>query len=129
MDKTISVPFFEVAYVLYPRDDPRSKPLTTAICAISDPKGEPRGSNVTPTICPRSKSRKPLKRSALRGVVTRAGVTCDARPLSCYTFEQGNPARICDEYTPAEYIGILAGSGGDILFPAGRGPLLLSLRR
>ena len=48
MEKTISVPFFEVAYVLYPRHDPRSKRPTTAICAISDPQGEPQGSNVTP---------------------------------------------------------------------------------
>ena len=48
---------------------------------------------------------------------------------TCYTFEQGKPARICDEYAPAECSGILAGSGGDILFPADRGPLLLSMRR
>ena len=48
MEKTISAPFFEAAYMLYPRYDPRSKRPTTAICAISDPKREPRGSNVTP---------------------------------------------------------------------------------
>ena len=28
-----------------------------------------------------------MKRPALRGDVTRAGVTCDARPLSCFLFE------------------------------------------
>ena len=48
MEKTISAPFFDAAYMLYPRDDPRSKRLTTAICAISDPRSEPRGPNVTP---------------------------------------------------------------------------------
>ena len=63
-------------------------------------------------------------RSALRDGVIRPGGTCDPRALSCYTFEQGKPARICIQYAPAECFGILAGSGGDILFPADRGSLL-----
>ena len=40
-----------------------------------------------PRIRPRSKDRKPLKRPALRGDVIRAGITCDARLLSCSFFE------------------------------------------
>ena len=59
MEKTISAPFFEAAYMLYPRDDPRSKPLTTAICAISDPRSEPRGPNVTPAYVHAPKSGSP----------------------------------------------------------------------
>lgn len=36
---------------------------------------------------PRFKAWKPLKRPALRGVVIRAGATCDPRPLSCFKIE------------------------------------------
>ena len=42
-----------------PRDDPRPKRPTAAICTISDPRGESRGPNVTPAYVPVPKPGSP----------------------------------------------------------------------
>ena len=78
-----------------------------------------------PRIHPRPKVRKPLKRPALRGDVTQAGVACDARLLSCSFFKPSalplpwvfcrNPARQNWALSEAESV---TGRLGD--FPASR---------